>query len=337
MRPLLHPALVNGRSGDPALYIETLFEKRTIMLDLGDITNLSPRKIQRLEHVFISHAHIDHFIGFDRLLRVLVGREKKIWLYGPNGFIEQVYHKLAAYRWNLIDRFTVDLTFAVTEIDVDLTSRAAHLRLKNGFAIESAGGGPLVDGVLYADPLFRVTAAVLEHRTPCLAFAVQETAHVNVWKNRLSELGLPVGPWLRELKRAAVENRRDDYPIKVASKPANERAMPLGMLRSAMTVTPGQKIGYVTDAADTPGNRQAIVQLVRNADLLFIEAAFAQADSELAAQRAHLTTAAAGSIARAAAVRRIEPFHFSARYSAEEERLLKEVSLAFAGPSAHGS
>lgn len=191
MRPLLHPALVNGRSGDPALYIETLFEKRTIMLDLGDITNLSPRKIQRLEHVFISHAHIDHFIGFDRLLRVLVGREKKIWLYGPNGFIEQVYHKLAAYRWNLFDRFTVDLTFAVTEIDVDLTTRAAHLRLKSGFAIESAGGGPLVDGVLYAEPSFRVTAAVLEHRTPCLAFAVQETAHVNVWKNQLTKLGLP--------------------------------------------------------------------------------------------------------------------------------------------------
>ncbi len=91
MRPPLHPAVVNGRSGDPGLYIETLFEKRAIMLDLGDISNLSPRKIQRLERVFVSHAHIDHFIGFDCLLRVLVGREKKIWLYGPNGFIEHVY------------------------------------------------------------------------------------------------------------------------------------------------------------------------------------------------------------------------------------------------------
>ena len=97
MRPLLHPNLVNGRSGDPALYIETLFEKRAIMFDLGDISPLSPRKIQRLEHVFVSHAHIDHFIGFDRPLRVLVGREKTIRLYGPSGFIEQVQHKLLAY------------------------------------------------------------------------------------------------------------------------------------------------------------------------------------------------------------------------------------------------
>jgi len=37
MRPLLHPSLVNGRTGDPALYIETLFERRAILLDLGDI------------------------------------------------------------------------------------------------------------------------------------------------------------------------------------------------------------------------------------------------------------------------------------------------------------
>ncbi len=40
MRPLLHPMLVNGRSGDPALYIETLFEKHAILFDLGDISPL---------------------------------------------------------------------------------------------------------------------------------------------------------------------------------------------------------------------------------------------------------------------------------------------------------
>ena len=333
MRPLLHPALVNGRFGDPALYVETLFEKRAIMFDLGEISNLSPRKIQRLEHIFVSHAHIDHFIGFDHLLRVLVGREKMIRLYGPNGFIDRVHHKLLAYRWNLVDRFIFDLIFVVTEIDSDLGTHTAQLRLKNAFAIEAAGKGPLIDGVLHSEPSFRVMASVLEHRTPCLGFAIEETAHANVWKSRLSELGLQVGSWLRELKRAVIENRRDDYPIQVGlrSNTSNERVMLLRELRSAVTVTPGQKIGYVTDVADTPANRQAIIQLVRNADLLFIEAAFAEADVALAAERAHLTTAAAGSIAREAAVRRVEPFHFSPRYSGQEARLLNEVMAAFTG------
>src|ERR671936_133047 len=85
MRPLLHPSLVNGRCGDPALYVERLFENGSLLFDLGDIASLPPRKIQRIDHIFISHAHIDHFIGFDYLLRLLVGREKSIHLYGPSG------------------------------------------------------------------------------------------------------------------------------------------------------------------------------------------------------------------------------------------------------------
>jgi hypothetical protein len=51
----------------------------------------------------------------------------------------------------------------------------------------------------------------------------------------------------------------------------------------------------------------------------------------LAAERAHLTTASAGEIARAARVKRVEPFHFSRRYEGDEERLLREVAAAFEG------
>jgi ribonuclease Z len=339
MRPLLHPTLVNGRSGDPALYVETLFEKRAILFDLGDISNLSPRKIQRLEHVFVSHAHIDHFIGFDRLLRVLVGREKTIRLYGPKGFIEHVQHKLLGYRWNLVDRYVSDLIFVVTEIDSSFETQTARFRLKNAFFAEAVGSARSIAGVLYSEPTFRISTAVLEHRTPCLGFAIEEAAHVNVWKNRLTELGLPLGPWLRELKRAVIENRPSDHLIRIGSWPPSPdmRELPLGTLRRVLTVTPGQKVAYVTDAADTPANRAAIIGLAQNADLLFIEAAFAQADTALAAERAHLTTAVAGSLAREARVRRVEPFHFSPRYSGQEARMLDEVMTAFAGQGAEGA
>ena len=338
MRPFLHPSLVNGRSGDPALYVETLFETRAVLFDLGDISALPPRKIRRLDHVFVSHAHIDHFIGFDRLLRVLVGRDKKISLYGPNGFIDHVHSKLRAYRWNLVDRFLFDLVFVVTEVDSDLETRTARFRLKAAFAAEVVGAGRIIDDVLCSEPGFRVSTAVLEHRTPCLAFAIEETAHVNVWKNRIVELGLPVGPWLRDLKHAVIENRPDDYPIRAGPRsPAPDPCVrPLGELRSAVTITPGQKLAYVTDVADTAANREAIVRLARNADLLFIEAPFAEADAGLAAERLHLTTAAAGRIGREAGVRRIEPFHFSPRYGGQEARMLDEVMAAFAGRRSGG-
>jgi ribonuclease Z len=339
MRPLLHPSLVNGRFGDPAVYVETLFETGAILFDLGDIAALSPRKIQRLEHIFVSHAHVDHFVGFDRLLRLLVGREKKISLYGPTGFVDRVRHKLCAYDWNLFDRYPCDLVFVATEIASSFETRTAQFRLKTAFAEEAIGGGRLAEGVVVNDPNFRVSTAILDHHTPCLAFAIEEAAHLNVWKNRLAEMGLAVGPWLRELKRAVIENKPDDYPIRIdrSPTPLDARTAPLVVLRKALTITPGQKIAYVTDIADTAANREAVVGLVRNADLLFIEAAFAQADVELAAERAHLTTAAAGSIAREAGVRRIEPFHFSPRYAGEEERMLNEVAAAFSPRTSEGS
>jgi len=332
MRPLLHPALVNGRAGDPALYVETIFERATLLIDLGDIANLSPRKVQRIDLVFVSHTHLDHFVGFDRLLRILVGREKCVRLFGPAGFLESVRHKLAAYCWNLAGRYAADLAFEVTEVGSDLSVRAGRLRLKTQFDIEPIGARPIVDGVLVSAPGFRVSTAVLDHGTPCLAFAVQESAHVNVWKNRLAEMGLPVGPWLQTLKRALIERRPDDFPIAIGAEAGASRTVaPLGALKAAVTVTPGQTIGYVTDVADTTENREKIINLVRDADLLFIEAPFAAADAALAADRAHLTTAAAGAIARAANVRRVEPFHFSPRYQGEEARLTGEVLAAFSG------
>jgi len=331
MRPLLHPALVNGRFGDPAIYIETLFEKHAILFDLGDIHALSPRKIGRIEHIFVSHTHIDHFVGFDRLLRVLVGREKKINLYGPDGFIDRVRHKLHAYQWNLVDRYLCDLIFIVTELRVSGVSRTVRFRLKNAFADEELGQHHVTDNILCCEPTFHVSATILEHRTPCLAYLIEETAHVNIWKNKLVQLGLPVGPWLRDLKRAVVETQPNEYTIRIRGQSATTGVceMSLGALREVLTVVAGQKIGYVTDVADTVANREAIIRLVRGSDLLFIEAAFAEADFVLAAERAHLTTRAAGHIARMAGARCVEPFHFSPRYKGQEARMLAEVMAAF--------
>jgi ribonuclease Z len=335
VRPILHPKLVNGRFGDPALFVEVQFEKHAVLFDLGDLTALPARKIHRLDHVFVSHAHIDHFFGFDRLLRILVGREKTIHLYGPAGFIEHVCHKLHAYRWNLADRYESDLIFVVTQISHTHERQMARFRLSRAFQKEEVDVGGLTGDLLVSESTFHVRMAILEHRTPCLGFAIEEPIHVNVWKNRLAELGLPLGPWLRDLKRFVLEGRPDDHLVDISPR-GTEKAipgMPLGRLRSAVKITQGQKIGYVTDVADTPTNRDLIIDLVRYADLLFIEAPFASVDKQLAGARAHLTTSAAGEIARKAGVRRIEPFHFSPRYQEQDDKLIEEVTAAFSGKS----
>ncbi len=136
MRPRFYPTLVNDRFGDPALYVDFLLEKRAMLFDLGDIHALPARSILRLTDVFVSHAHIDHFIGFDHLLRLLVGRDRQLRLYGPAGFIDRVQSKLEAYTWNLTDSFFADLVFIVTEVWGESEARRALFRLKNGFARE---------------------------------------------------------------------------------------------------------------------------------------------------------------------------------------------------------
>jgi len=335
MRPLFHPILVNGRYGDPTVYVDTLFEKHSLLFDLGEIASLSSQKIRRIDQIFVSHAHIDHFIGFDHLLRLLAGREKTVHLYGPSGFAVRVFHKLQAYRWNLVESYPCELAFVVSELETPNSVSTTRFRLKSAFAAEPSVSKATVDGVLCDEPRHRVSAAILEHGMPCLGFALQEAAHINIWKSRLLERGLPVAPWLRWLKKAVVEGRPDDYLIRIDGAATSDgRLEQLGSLRDLLTVTAGQKIAYVTDVADTPANRAAIVALVWNANILFIEAAFAGADAALARERAHLTTTAAGVIAREANVRRVEPFHFSPRYAGEQERMLAEVMTAFQGSHA---
>ena len=121
MRPIVHCQLINGPFGDPVLYAEIMFERRAMLFDIGDIATLPPRKLLRVSHVFVSHAHMDHFAGFDHLLRLLLGRDKTLALYGPVGFIDRVGHKLHAYTSNVIRSYAGNLVFDVHEVHDDGT------------------------------------------------------------------------------------------------------------------------------------------------------------------------------------------------------------------------
>jgi ribonuclease Z len=325
MRPTLHPRLVNGRFGDPALFVERLHHRDALLFDMGDLGVLGTRDLLRVAHVFVSHMHMDHFVGFDALLRVSVGREKTIRMVGPDGLCERVHHKLQGYQWDLTHRYAVDLLFEVVEIGAEGPQRAARFRFKAGFAWEEAE--PPAASALDAGDGLTLRCALLEHHGPCLGFAVAEAAHANVWKSRLGARGLATGPWLVELKRAVLAGLGDDHPIPL---PDGGTAS-LGDLRDIVTLSRGQKLAYATDVADTPANRAALADLAEEADLFFLESCFAAADAQQARDRAHLTTTAAGEIARAARVRKLEPFHFSPRYEGEEERMLAEAFAAFGG------
>ncbi|WP_431270804.1 MBL fold metallo-hydrolase [Dankookia sp. P2] len=329
----LHPRLLNGRTGDPGLWIEARHQPEAILLDCGDLSTLAPRQLLRVGLVAVSHAHMDHWAGFDRLLRLLIGRQRRVQVVGPAGFAGRLFHRLQAYTWNLVDRIPAELAFEVTEIAPGAHWARTRFRLAEGFRAVPLPSQPAVaDGTVLQLGALRLRAAVLDHGTPSLGFAVEEAAHVNVWRSRLDARGLPTGPWLAALKAAVLAGAPDGTPIPL---PTGAPPQPLGALRELVEVTPGERLAYLTDLADTAANRAVAIALARDADILFIEAPFAAADAAHALDRRHLTTRAAGEIARDAGARHIEPFHFSPRYEDAEARLFSEVFAAAGRPLPH--
>jgi ribonuclease Z len=333
MRAVFEPRLVNDPFGDPVLYVDFRDERRALLFDLGDITALPPRKLMRLSHVFVTHTHMDHFAGFDHLLRVVLGRKAGLVLTGGPGFIEQVGHKLAAYTWNVVHRYEMELVLDVREIRPDGSTRRARFASGTRFAREDLAPQPPAGDVLLAETTLRVRARFVDHEIPCLAYAFEETAHLRVDKDRLTALGLATGAWLRELKHAVLTGAPEDTPIRVAwrDRQGDHAAVrTVSDLRDViLDVVPGQRFGFVTDLRYTPANVQALAGLLQGVDCLFIESVFLEEHADHAARKNHLTARQAGEIARRIGARDVVPFHFSPRYEDRPEALQAELRAAW--------
>jgi len=325
------PRLINGPFGDPGLHVALRWQGTALQFDLGRMDRFPAAEILKLSHVFVSHTHIDHFIGFDRLIRLFLAREAEVSLYGPPGIIRNVTGKLAGYTWNLVEGYPFILD--VHEVHPD---RIEHVRLRasEAFTVERTGEDPFT-GVLVEDAALAVRTVHLDHRIPCLGFAVEEKTHLNIRKDELDRLGIPAGPWLNQLKTAIRAGQGADTPIvaKWLTNGREQRAeFTVEQLRRHLVVeTAGQKLAYVVDTLFSRANIEKIVALAADADVFYCESLFLDDDREQALQRYHLTARQAGTLARLANVKRLENFHFSPRYDNVAERLYAEAAAAFRG------
>ena len=330
MRHSFHPRLINGPFHDPGLFIPFLFQKRALTFDLGDINGLSAKDILKISHAFITHTHVDHFIGFDRVLRIALGREKKLHLYGPRGFLKNTEGKLAAYSWNLVKNYPYRLGLHLTEVYHDYLLTREYLCQNEFIPMHKAVRAPFND-VMHEEPAFKISAAILDHGIPCLGLAIKERFHVNINKDKLVEMGLKIGPWLNGFKQALYEGRDAESEFEVQSGTGETRQFRLGELSERIAlITPGQKIAYIADAAYSPQNQEKIVSLAKDADQLFIEAAFLEAHKDIAAAKHHLTARQAGTLAARAGAKEFTIFHFSPRYVGQEHLLQEEAREAYA-------
>jgi ribonuclease Z len=335
MAASFHTTLVNGRFGDPALYVRCVWERRALLFDLGQIMHLRPGEILKVSDVFVSHTHVDHFIGFDHLLRVMLNRDRTVRLFGPKGLIANVAGKLAGYTWNLVDDYRLRLQ--VHEVDAD-TVRRVTFTCRDRFRNRSRAVVAPFHGTLIDDGRFRVCARLLEHSVPCLGFSLREKVRLSINRDELNRRGWGAGPWLGRLKEAVRKGKALTggilVPLGGEGKGRRVRVSLEEAASSLVLRTPGTAIAYVTDVKYTAANRDKAVDLARGADLFFCEAAFLQRDADHARRKHHLTAAQAGELARAAGAARLEIFHFSPKYLDEEDLLLREALAAHHGTAA---
>ena len=330
MKPLLHSRLLNGPFGDPALFVEILWEHRALLFDLGELEKLRPAKLLKVSHAFVTHTHIDHFIGFDTLLRVMLRREKAVKIFGPQGFLANIRGKLAGYTWNLATDYP--LVIEAEEVLPDRILRQRFPCREHFFPSEVRERE--FNGILEDEELLRIQAVHLDHFIPSLAFALQERFHVNVHREKLGQMGLAVGPWIREMKQAIWRGEGGDTRLQVpfGGKGGKQGVdLSLDRLREAVTITSGQKIAYVADCRFTEKNIHRIIRLAEGADIFFCEAAFSDRDRDRAEERAHLTARQAGELARMAKAKKLQIFHFSPKYEKEGNLLEQEAAEAFRG------
>lgn len=165
-------------------------------------------------------------------------------------------------------------------------------------------------GLVLSRPGWHITAFPVAHRgTESLGYLFEEDARRPLLADRLDVLGVPEGP-----ERAALAGGN---PVVLA----DGRPVTPEMVQGP-SVT-GAKLAIVGDTEEIV----TLIEPVRRADVLVIEATFLERDAGLAGARGHLTAAAAARLAGEAEAGELLLTHISGRYKTEE--ILSEAARLF--------
>jgi ribonuclease Z len=207
--------------------------------------------------------------------------------------------------------FRVDGTIEIIGSDETLTFVRRYLADTIGPERESAYRLRAISpGPVLVREGWRLDAFAVAHRgTASLGYRFQDELRHPLISERLDALGVPAGP-----ERALLAQGRSVVL-------ADGRHIEPEMVRGASAV--GTVLAVVGDTEEIAG----LIEPVRGADALVIEATFLERDATLARARGHLTAAAAARLARDAEVHELLLTHVSGRYSPEE--ILKEAARHF--------
>lgn len=312
------PEFLGGLDGDPAVLLEIPNHRGQFLFDLGSLDGVVGKALLKIRWVFISHTHIDHFIGFDRLLRVNIPHGRELFLAGPKGFASNVQGKLTGYTWNLLDED--QLCFRVVEVHD--CGRTIEFRLKssNGFQLEKVSERD--DYVVLEQDRVTVRGVPVDHGIASIAYRLSVESSPKVDVAKLAESSLKPGPWVSEIQKRMIAGVHGSIQIDGSTHDAKDLVNQFFSLPSSVS------FGYVTDMAFSKKNLELLEKLGR-LDVLVCEASFRVEDRKRAQERGHLTTKQAALIAVHLGASTLKVFHISQIYGGDTHLSLKEAEGYF--------
>ena len=160
-------ALPTLQRNPTAQYIN--LQERHLLIDCGEGTQLQLRKhkikFSKIDYIFISHLHGDHYLGLMGLLSSLhlLGRKKPLSLYGPKNLNEL-----------LLTHFKYSGTFLCYKVDFHEVD-------------------PIKSTILIEDNVFKVTSIPLSHKIECTGFLIEEKEKLrSINKDSILKYNIPI-------------------------------------------------------------------------------------------------------------------------------------------------
>lgn len=319
----LKPFFFGGLFDDPLLYVKIRPSGRGLLFDAGRMQHVAKRVLKSLDAVFVSHAHMDHFMGLAALTRSMHVSSRRLRLYGPPGVLDRLGHLLAAFDWNLAEDWWGGwLAHAVGE----RTMAACLFDGRAGFAAGPVEHRQLADGWIYRNTFLRVRALLFDHKIPVLGFWLEERPGFGVDLEEARRLGLPPGDWIDRL-RLLVREGDWDQPV----------GLPVAVDGLGMTPSAGRlyrvvgaprrpaTLVYLTDFGMTEENLARLATLPRRPALLVCECAFLREEKAQARRSMHLCTEDLNLLLDRLRPEYVVPMHLSKAFLGRSAELYAEL------------